>query len=411
MSTTESIPTEVTSGASFIVPLTAAPAVVAINRDMTTLRATVVQANPAEVVSRDDWNRLAGDVPFRQFDWQTGWWRHYSRSASRPWTITVRDGHGELVGLLPLFLQATPIAGRVLQMLGSGEVCSDYLTLMAVPGCESAVVDAVAACLSSEQGSHWDALVLDGVTAADQNIQLLRQALERAGHQSLVSQPYSTWRIALPPTWPEYVAGLSKRRRDWVKKLQKQYFDTGRAVARIITSEAELDAAWPMFQDLHQKRRTSLGESGCFASTEFDQFHTEQARVLLAAGQLRLHWVELDGQPAAVEYGVVAGRTLYLYQSGFEPTLGKHKPGWLNTIASVRTAIDQQLEVIDFMRGDEPYKASWLARPCPLNEVRVVGRHAIARLRQRVLLLGASVRRQWRKYHESSPTPETPTEE
>ena len=26
---------------------------------------------------RDAWNTLAGDVPFRKFEWNDTWWRHY----------------------------------------------------------------------------------------------------------------------------------------------------------------------------------------------------------------------------------------------------------------------------------------------------------------------------------------------
>jgi len=25
---------------------------------------------------RDEWNRLAGDVPFRRWEWLEAWWRH-----------------------------------------------------------------------------------------------------------------------------------------------------------------------------------------------------------------------------------------------------------------------------------------------------------------------------------------------
>lgn len=384
-------------------PAPTAPDAEKVGTTPSKLRAACLPIDPEQAVGAADWNRLAGDVPFRQFAWQTNWWRHYAGRASKPWTLTVRNDSGELVGLLPLFMQTSPIAGRVLQLLGSGEVCSDYLTLMARPAFEPAVVDAVVECLSGELGQRWDSLLLDGIAAEDRNVQLLQCALAKAGHQVVVRQPCSTWRIALPGAWAEYVAALSKRRRDWVKKLQKQYFDSGRAVLKVVETAADFELAWPVFQELHQKRRQSLGEQGCFASTPFDQFHTEQARQLLAAGQLRLHIIELDGQPAAGEYGIVSGKSVYLYQSGFEPALGKHKPGWLNTMASLRRAIDQQMEVVDFMRGDEPYKASWLAQPCPLHEVRVVGRHAMARLRQGVLTLGASVRRQWRRYHEATP--------
>ncbi len=67
-------------------------------------------------------------------------------------------------------------------------------------------------------------------------------------------------------------------------------------------SATELEAAWPILVDLHQRRRKSLGEPGCFASNSFYDFHRDVAERLLKRGQLRLSWLTLDGMPAAAEY-------------------------------------------------------------------------------------------------------------
>ena len=96
---------------------------------------------------------------------------------------------------------------------------------------------------------------------------------------------------------------------------------------------------------------------------------------MFAAGRLRLHWIEYEGRPVAIEYGLTGGDTVYVYQSGFDPEFAKLKVGWMNTILSLQSAIDEGYRGYDWLRGDEPYKASWGGQKRPLVEVRVVGRH------------------------------------
>jgi CelD/BcsL family acetyltransferase involved in cellulose biosynthesis len=133
--------------------------------------------------------------------------------------------------------------------------------------------------------------------------------------------------------------------------------------------------------ELHQKRRRSLSQRGCFASPRFTAFHREMTATLLASGRLRMLWTELDGRPVAAEYGFVGGQTVYYYQGGFEPELADQQPGWLSFAASLKLAIEEGYRCYDFLRGDESYKASWRATARPLVRVRIVGRRRSARLR------------------------------
>ena len=91
-------------------------------------------------------------------------------------------------------------------------------------------------------------------------------------------------------------------------------------------------------------------------------------------GKLRLSWLELDDAPIAIEYSFTGGDTVYYYQGGFDPGVSQLGPGWLMSALSLRAAIAEGYRYFDFLRGDEPYKASWNATPRPLVERRVAGR-------------------------------------
>jgi CelD/BcsL family acetyltransferase involved in cellulose biosynthesis len=87
---------------------------------------------------------------------------------------------------------------------------------------------------------------------------------------------------------------------------------------------------------------------------------------MLASGRLRLSWLELDGVPAAAEYHFADQATTYAYQGGVDPDRLADEPGRLSTILFLRAAIEQGHRRVDFLRGDEAYKAHWRAEPRPV---------------------------------------------
>ncbi len=111
-------------------------------------------------------------------------------------------------------------------------------------------------------------------------------------------------------------------------------------------------------------------------------FHREAIERLFSHDQLQLAWLELDGRPVAAEYSLSDGHVLYAYQSGMDPAAAEHEPGGLALIATLRQAIDSGYRAVDFLRGDEPYKAHWRARPRPMQQVRILPGDWPGRLRQ-----------------------------
>jgi CelD/BcsL family acetyltransferase involved in cellulose biosynthesis len=112
---------------------------------------------------------------------------------------------------------------------------------------------------------------------------------------------------------------------------------------------------------------------------------------MLNAGQLRMSWLELDGTPAAAEYHLADGSTTYAYQGGVDPERLNEEPGRLSTILCLQHAIEEGHRRLDFLRGDEPYKAHWRAEPRATYDYRVVPNRRLAKLRGRVLTLTGTI--------------------
>ena len=359
------------------------------------------------------WRELAGDVPFRAPEWLLPWWDTYGephpgeRATRELFAVAVFAEEGtdaesepgaatpptakKLVALAPWYVEPSPLWGRVVRQLGSGEVCSDYQTVLVEPDCAAEAIAAIADFLTREVRNDWDRLDLDGAVCDDEALGALTAELARRGSPVERRRGPSCWRVKLPTTFAEYLTNLSKSHRKQLRRLQRDVLATDRAVWHTARTMDEFEVGWEIFVDLHQRRRRSLGDGGRFESPCFMGFHREVARSLHSDRKLRLHWLELDGRPAAAEYHFSAGNTVFGYQSGLDPERLHEEPGRLAGICVVEALIEEGFEFYDLLRGDEPYKAHWRAEPTATEQVTVVNprkrsraRHAVHTLLRRI---------------------------
>lgn len=371
----------------------------------TDLRIAVCRDFAALQGQRARWNELACGNPFLEFDWLRLWWEHYGHNDGRPrpghelQVVTVWSGE-TLLGAAPWFARQTLGEGRALRFLGSGEVCGDYLSLLCTPETQTDVVYAVAQWLlrDSLHSELWDLLELNDVLGDDQPLTKLVYELQTQGAWAEAIPQQSSWAIDLSGGWEAYLAELSKSHRKEFRRCERQ-LDAGQYHYHKVASEQDFAQGWEILVDLHSKRRQSLGERGCFASRRFAAFHEQIARQWLDQGRLELSWItaaEQPERPLAVEYHIRAGRGNFAYQSGVDPAELAHNPGRIVTVAIMRDILARGGTTLDLLRGDEPYKPHYRARPRKLVTWRIVPDRAIAKWRSRVTTAGWTLKR-WLK--------------
>ncbi|HPP51861.1 MAG TPA: GNAT family N-acetyltransferase [Thermoguttaceae bacterium] len=378
----------------------------------------------------DIWNRLAGPVPFRRWEWLAGWWRCYgqpNQGRRRLAVGVVKDPAGEAIGLAPWYIERSAIRGRVLRFLGGDEVCSDHLNLLCLPGREDEVAEALAQWLnqgspdrilrefppSEDAGQEtdwtqanvspvcgdkspipWDLIELAYVDADDPTLEIFLRCMARQGCWIERAPVGHCWVIELPDTWEAFLQRLSNHRRRRLRQVGRLFFTTGRAVVHTVRRPEELPKAMDLLVQLHRQRRRQLGQPDCFVSSRFETFHRQIAPELLAAGLLELHWLEVDGQPTAAEYHLLGDGTIYVYQSGIAPTAECPSPGEWIYLALVRRAIERGCRYFDLLRGDEAYKAHWRATPRRLETLWIAAPHLSAGWRYGIYRTGRRVK-QW----------------
>lgn len=342
---------------------------------------------------RSEWNELSGGIPFRTYQWLGTWAETYLLSG-RLYILSATD-QGKLVGLLPLYQSGSAGGGQVLQWLGSGEVCTDYLGVMARDSFRSNVIDAFAGWLTEAAGTRehrWDQIQLDGVDDEEQTIVELTRKL--ADFECTVYQEpgLNCWRIELPETWDEYLALMSKSHRKQLRRVERRLHDDKDTEVLSVDDERSFAAGMEALVHLHQKRRESLDEPGCFASQQFSDFLHKAALRLLASGSLRLSWAEVAGEPIGVEFQLAGQSMTFAYQAGVDPDRMDLEPGRMIMIATIQKAIASGQNAFDFLRGDEPYKAHWRATPRPTQNLRIIAPKTASQLRHSIWLAGSSLK-------------------
>ncbi len=325
------------------------------------------------------WRTLAGGVPMRGPEWLGGWVQHYHEEPGQPLVLSVWRGE-QLIGLAPWRLEKSLRSGRAIRWLGDGEVCTDHLTVLTKPGDNQTVAEELAEWLIDEF-NEWDLLDLDHTDADDPAVTALFEVLSESGCASQAIQDDACWTIELPDDWEEFLARQSKSHRKQLRRAERRVLESDACVWTPVQSLNDWEQAWPVLIDLHQRRRQSLGEPGCFASERFTAFHRELSRTLLKSDQLRMSWLALDGQPVAAEYHFAGSGAVYAYQGGVDPERLDDEPGRLSNIATLRHAIEESRTTFDFLRGDEPYKAHWRAVERPTMRRTAVAPRQSARFR------------------------------
>ncbi len=292
---------------------------------------------------------LSGATPFQTAEWQLTWWKHFGSGTLQ--TLAFRDGN-RLVGLLPIFRHEWD-GRQQLTLIGSG--ISDYLDPPMVPAFAQQIVSEGAARLIADQ--TWDVCNWQDLSTTTP-----LQSLSEVAQLRVTSQA-DTVCSAVPLTedfegyWrrrsPDHRRNIARYGRKAEAEGAVQFRVDGQANALL------LDA----LIDLHGARWRKQGESGTIVANRSAAFLRDFAEQLSRVGALQLFSLTWNSRVVAVIFGMARADVLYGYLSAFDPELEEFGFGRNLLFQALRYAAQQGYRCWNFLRGEEPYKASWGALP------------------------------------------------
>jgi CelD/BcsL family acetyltransferase involved in cellulose biosynthesis len=158
----------------------------------------------------------------------------------------------------------------------------------------------------------------------------------------------------------DYLSTLSANTRQQIRRSNRFYEKSGLIVVEHAESVASAHAMLDEMAILHQAAWTARGQPGSFAQPFFRRFHRALIEVGLPRGEISLIKISCNGTKIGILYNFVhKGRSL-VYQSGFayQDRTSPAKPGLTCHARAIQNALDDGLEVYDFLAGDDRYKRS-----------------------------------------------------
>jgi CelD/BcsL family acetyltransferase involved in cellulose biosynthesis len=363
---------------------------------MSPLRLEVID-RPASLAPYLQFWREHAPTPLQSPEWLLSWWQAYQSLNSQLSVLAIHGADNQVLGLAPFCMRETWSAGRVIRFLGSGHACVDFQSLLTANGQEQTVGIEVARWLLSHRSQlGWSLLELEGATEHDPALAALGEHLCSAGcllQQTLLE---NTWRLDLSDGWSGFLSRLSKTQGRQTRNLLNRFDKRQSWTLRLVREQADIPAALNACIDLHQRRWLSSNKAGCFADPRFRQYIIKACDQLAVRSGVCIALLEESGQPIAAQLCVQdESGNLYMYQSGRDPSRDADAVGRVLNLLLARYACEARLQFIDYLRGDELYKARLGAQPARCLRLRYVPPAILPRFRHGVRSISRSLKQQW----------------
>lgn len=301
------------------------------------------------------WEALAAksDCPTQQFHWA----RASAASFAAPDKLrVVVVGEPQPVAILPL-IERSAIPGR-LEWLGGRELYEPTDALYADPSDASLLADALV---------HLGApLFLNRVPADSPLIAAMESACRKRGilvNRSGKACPL----IPLDDTWVEPEQHFNAGRRSDLRRARRTAEQKGPVRFEVLSPT--LEELEPLFNEALRVEASSWkGLNGSDLSSDGSRgsFYRQYAAAASQRGILRLCFMQIGDQVAAMQIAVECGRGFWLLKIGHRGDYDRCSPGTLLMLETVRYAAMRGLASYEFLGKVEPWTQVWTrtVRPC-----------------------------------------------
>jgi CelD/BcsL family acetyltransferase involved in cellulose biosynthesis len=290
-------------------------------------------------------------TPFQTPPWLLTWWSHFGSGHVQ--VLVFRDGRG-LVGVIPCFLHEWE-GRRQLTLIGSG--ISDYPEPVIDPRHASDILVLFQEHLLASP--DWDIGNFQDLSESTP----LRALVSSDRLQANISKDDDCSRIPLTGTFEEFWSHRPKDLRRNVRRYGEKARSIGDLTFEIahVNSNELVDA----LVDLHEARWQARGEAGMIQANHSAGFTRDVNRLFSSLGMLLVMGLRFQGAVVAVLLNFVYRDVVYSYLSAFDPKYETLGFGRALLYEGIRYSYERRYKEWHFLRGDEPYKASWGAQTIP----------------------------------------------
>lgn len=295
--------------------------------------------------------------PFLSCDWFSAWWRAFG--GQRKLYLATAWQHGRLRAILPLMLERTWRHGIPLRRLAAiGNDHTPRFDLVRADDGED-LHRSIWNHLMTFEG-EWDVLEFPRLSADSITTERFAGlAREQEVECSLwQNAPRSPW-IDIQPTWADYLELRSSGFRKGLRRKTRRLAALGDVGLETVTGRDALDRG--LADGLRIEAEGCRGSNRTAISSQpgVKGLYEDLAAAMAARGQLRLHFLTLDGERIAFDYSIIANRCLYSLKAGHSTAYARFSPGTLLLGLILRKAHDEGLVGMDLLGDTDEFKMHW----------------------------------------------------
>lgn len=289
--------------------------------------------------------------------WIESWWEVFGDDTELA-IFSFRAGD-KLLGIAPM-----QVDGKTAGLLGDAEIC-DYLDFIVTPGAEKQFFDALIQHLNNI-----------GISALDLRAQrpdsgLMRLLAEKVNDfegEVVFEIEDETYELELPSTWDAYLGALRGKDRHEIRRKWRRLNDAGKITQRKLTNAHHIDPAMSKFLELFGDNRADKAD---FMTDKMATYFRALGQAAAREDLLMLHFVDIDGVPAAAVMSFDYQGTRYLYNNGYARRYRSLSLGQLSKGYNIRDGINTGLQRYDFLKGSESYKRRMGGPPLPIYRCKI----------------------------------------
>jgi CelD/BcsL family acetyltransferase involved in cellulose biosynthesis len=225
-------------------------------------------------------------------------------------------------------------------------------------------------------------LILKRLPAQSPAIPAIESAFKGRGlvfRQLMNSCPY----IELDEDWKEPEQKFNSGRRSDFRRMQRHAEKLGAVTYEILTPAQ--DELGRLVEEAFRVEAASWkGEEGTALARDGvrGDFYRRYALAACEQGILRLCFMRIGGQAAAMQFAVECGGRFWLLKIGYDESFARCSPGMLLMLHTVRYAAERGLRSYEFLGTAAPWTTVWtdLERPCVALLAYPIGVRGLAAL-------------------------------
>ena len=300
---------------------------------------------------RDAWNALEPAVTSPLLRWE---WFYSAAEAfhqkQRLHLIVARRGK-DVLAVVPLVERARGF-GKRLEMIGVAPLQEPCGLVCDNASAQAAIVDAL-----QRTGLAVVLERLDGQIVRDRSIVSL---FKDRGRTVSKETGGTCFLPLLNDSYDKYLEALPSKRRYDLKRLERRGSTAGPFDCRIFNPRPhELDRCLDTVFAVEARNWKGAYGSAILCNPAMEQFFRVFCHHACREGYLRLAFLSLQGNTAAVMIGAELGRRFWVFKIGYDDRWAQYSPGLLLTNQTVKYAFDRGLETYEFLGSNEPWIRLW----------------------------------------------------